>query len=136
VSLALGAFYGVETNLRYAQVRDVSSAVRRIAGYALEPWRALVGENLFVRETGAVAAQFHLPEAIEPYASSLLDTPRRIVLGKKSGIASIRLKCAELGLGVDEARYPALLAAVKAQATRTRALVPDEDFRTLALRVV
>jgi isopropylmalate/homocitrate/citramalate synthase len=58
----------------------------------------VVGENLFVRETGAVAAQFHIPEAIEPYSSTLLATRRGIVLGKKSGVASIKLKCEELGL--------------------------------------
>ncbi|MBL8140721.1 MAG: homoaconitate hydratase [Acidobacteria bacterium] len=135
VALTLDALYGVETGLDLRQLRGVSSAVRAMAGYSLEPWRALVGDNLFVRETGAVAAQFHVPEAIEPYASSLLDTPRRIVLGKKSGVASIRLKCEELGLDVPEASHATLLAAVKEQATRTRRLVPDEDFRAMVARV-
>ena len=30
------------------------------------------GDNLFTRESGAVAAQFHDPPAIEPYASELV----------------------------------------------------------------
>src|SRR5439155_13778910 len=54
VALALEALYGVETNLRLDRAREVSELVRSISGYELEPWRPLVGENLFVRESGAV----------------------------------------------------------------------------------
>ena len=39
------------------------------------------------------AAQFHIPEAIEPYSADLVSTTRGIVMGKKSGLASVRLKC-------------------------------------------
>lgn len=95
----------------------------------------LVGQNLFVRETGAVAAQFHIPEAIEPYSADLVGTTRGIVIGKKSGIASIRVKCRELGLEIAEDRYPALLAATKDLAVHQRSLVSDEDFRKLAGRM-
>src|SRR3970282_1814587 len=87
--------------------------VQERSGYALEPWKPLTGENLFTRESGAVAAQFHDPPAIEPYSSELVGAPRGIVLGKKSGIDSIRIKVAELGLDVPEDRFAALLAAVK-----------------------
>ncbi len=51
-----------------------------------------------MRESGAVASQFHIPEAIEPYSSELVKARRGIVLGKKSGLDSIDLKCKELGL--------------------------------------
>ncbi len=131
IALALELLYEVETGFQFQRVRDASKRLREIAGYQLEPWKSLVGENLFVRETGAVAAQFHIPEAIEPYASSLLDTPRSIVLGKKSGLASIKVKCEQLGLSVAEERFPALLAEVKKLAIRKRQLVSDDEFRAL-----
>ncbi len=41
-------------------------------GTPLPPWKAVTGEALFTRESGAVAAQFHDPPAIEPYASELV----------------------------------------------------------------
>jgi isopropylmalate/homocitrate/citramalate synthase len=97
----------------------------------LEPWKSVVGDTLFVRETGAVAAQFHIPEAIEPYSSSLLNTPRGIVLGKKSGVASIKLKCEQLGLNLAEDSYPGLLAEIKKLAISKRRLVTDEEFGNL-----
>src|SRR6185312_6353233 len=109
--------------------------VRELSGYALEPWKPVTGETLFRRESGAVAAQFHDPEAIEPYSSELVAAERGIVLGKKSGLDSIRIKVAELGLDVPEERYPALLAAVKRAGTKKQGLVTDSEFRRLASRV-
>jgi isopropylmalate/homocitrate/citramalate synthase len=135
VALALGAIYGVETKLRLDLARKVSSRLRAIAGYQLEPWKPIVGENLFVRETGAVTAQFHLPEAIEPYSSALVDTPRTVVLGKKSGLASIRIKCDELNLKVPEDKYGELLTVVKKLGASKRGLLTDSEFRALVERM-
>lgn len=135
IALALELLYGARTGLRLDRVRAASERLRAIAGYGLEPWKAVVGRNLFVRETGAVAAQFHIPQAIEPYASSLLDTPRGIVLGKKSGAASITIKCRDLGLSAPEEKIPTLLAEVKKLAIAKRGLLTDDEFREIVQRV-
>jgi isopropylmalate/homocitrate/citramalate synthase len=132
VALALGALYGIRTNLRLERLRDVSARVRELSGYELEPWKPVVGETLFRRESGAVASQFHDPPSIEPYAADLVGADRSLVLGKKSGLDSIRIKCAELGLDVPEAQQPELLARVKQLGSEKRGLVTDEEFRQLA----
>jgi isopropylmalate/homocitrate/citramalate synthase len=131
IALALELLYGAPTGFAFDRVRTASQRLRQIAGYQLEPWKSVVGENLFVRETGAVAAQFHTPEAIEPYSSTLLATRRGIVLGKKSGIASIRLKCEELGLDAPASTHARLLEDVKALAMRNKRLLTDDEFRQL-----
>jgi isopropylmalate/homocitrate/citramalate synthase len=131
VALALRAVYGVETALDLGRARVLADRVRELSGYALEPWKPLVGENLFRRESGAVASQFHDPEAIEPYSSELVAAERGIVLGKKSGIDSIRIKSAELGLEVAEEAQPAVLEAVKKLGIEKRGLVTDDEFRRL-----
>ena len=132
VALAFHALYGVETGLNLERAREVSALVQARAGYALEPWKPLVGENLFTRESGAVASQFHDPPAIEPFAADLVGADRRIVLGKKSGIDNIRLKCEELGIDLPEDAQRELLKRVKALGTERRGLISDEDFRELA----
>jgi isopropylmalate/homocitrate/citramalate synthase len=134
VALALEALYGIPTRLRFEQVRELAQLVQELAGTPLAPWKAVTGDNLFTRESGAVAAQFHDPPAIEPYASELVGAERGIVLGKKSGLDSIRIKLAELGLEVPEERQPALLEAVKRAGTKKRGLVSDAEFRRLARR--
>jgi isopropylmalate/homocitrate/citramalate synthase len=132
VALALRGLYGVETELRLERVRAFSARLRELCGYELEPFKPFVGENLFTRESGAVASQFHEPEAIEPYSSGLIGADRRIVLGKKSGIDSIRIKAEELGLDLDDAARQAVLAKVKALGERKRGLVTDDEFKELA----
>jgi isopropylmalate/homocitrate/citramalate synthase len=132
IALALRGLYGVETNLRLDRVRGFSERLRALSGYELEPYKPLVGENLFTRESGAVASQFHDPPAIEPYASSVVGAERRVVLGKKSGIDSIRIKARELGLELSDDDERRLLAAVKQRGTEKRGLVTDEEFTELA----
>jgi isopropylmalate/homocitrate/citramalate synthase len=132
VALALRGLYGVETKLDLVRVRELGERVRELSGYELEPWKPLVGENLFRRESGAVASQFHDPPAIEPYSSELVGAERSIVLGKKSGIDSIRIKAEELGLDLSDDRQRELLDAVKKLGAEKRGLVTDDEFRELA----
>jgi isopropylmalate/homocitrate/citramalate synthase len=132
VALTLRALYGVDSNLRLDRIRDVAASVQTLSGYELEPWKPVTGETLFRRESGAVASQFHDPPSIEPYSSALVAAERGIVLGKKSGIDSIRIKAEELGMEVPEVERAELLAKVKELGTRKRGLVTDEEFRKLA----
>jgi isopropylmalate/homocitrate/citramalate synthase len=131
-ALALRGLYGVETNLRLDRVRAFAERLQQLSGYELEPYKPLVGDNLFRRESGAVASQFHDPQAIEPYSSDVVAAERGIVLGKKSGIDSIRIKAEELGLDLDEEAQRSLLARVKELGTQKRDIVTDEEFRQLA----
>ncbi len=129
IALALRCLYDVPVAMDLTKVREVSDAVCRAAGYELEAWKPLVGENLFTRESGAVASQFHIPEAIEPYSAALVGADRRIVLGKKSGLDSIDLKARELGMEVPTDARPAILAEVKKRAIAKRGLLTDAEFR-------
>src|SRR5207247_10587939 len=103
---------GVPRRLAVERGREHSARAQGYAGAPLAPWKAVAGDNLFTRESGAVAAQFHGPSAIEPYSSELVGADRRIVLGKKSGLDSIRIKLAELGLELPDQQLPALLEEV------------------------
>jgi isopropylmalate/homocitrate/citramalate synthase len=135
VALALEALYGIPTRLDLSQARVLGELVQGLTETPLAAWKPVTGDNLFTRESGAVAAQFHDPPAIEPYASELVGAERGIVLGKKSGLDSIRIKVDELGLGVPEELYPALLEAVKRAGTKKRGLVTDAEFKRMAARV-
>src|SRR5438309_902856 len=135
IALALRCLYDVPVDLDLSKVREVSEVVRRAAGCTLEAWKPLVGENLFMRESGAVATQFHIPEAIEPYSSEIVQAERRIVLGKKSGLDSIDLKCKELGIAIRPEQRATILAAVKKRSIAKHGLVSDEDFREIVAQL-
>jgi isopropylmalate/homocitrate/citramalate synthase len=129
IALALRCLYNVPVELKLEKVREVSDVVQRAGGYAVDAWKPLVGQNLFMRESGAVASQFHIPEAIEPYSSEIVNAARKIVLGKKSGLDSIDLKGQELGIPIVPEQRGPILAAVKKAAVAKRGLVSDEEFR-------
>ncbi|HSI80479.1 MAG TPA: hypothetical protein VK919_07500 [Solirubrobacterales bacterium] len=136
VAIALDALYGVEVGMRFEHLVSTSQLVRGLSGYELEPYKPVTGENLFIRESGAVASQFHDPPAIEPFSAKVVRARRGIVLGKKSGLDSIRIKAAELGIDLPEEARADVLAAVKAAGARKHGLVSDEEFRDLASAVV
>ena len=131
VALALQCLYDVPVEMKLERIREVSEVVRRAGKYELEGWKPLIGDNLFLRESGAVASQFHIPEAIEPYAAELVGATRGVVLGKKSGLDSVRLKAEELGLEVPESQRPAILAAIKREAIAKGGLISDHEFRAI-----
>ena len=135
VAMALSGLYGVPVEMNLKKIREVSGLVRRAAGHELEPWKPVVGENLFMRESGSVASQFHIPEAIEPFSAELVGATRAIVLGKKSGIDSIAIKAKEQGMQLSTEQQQTVLAAVKKASTEKRGLVTDAEFRTIVSRV-
>jgi isopropylmalate/homocitrate/citramalate synthase len=133
IALALQCLYSVPVDIDLGKVREVSEVVQRAARYSVDAWKPLVGDNLFMRESGAVASQFHIPEAIEPYASEIVGANRKIVLGKKSGLDSIDFKCKELGLTIAAEQRGPVLAEVKRRAIAKRGLVGDEEFREIVV---
>ncbi len=131
VALALQALYNQPVALDLGVAREISKLVQQAGGYTVDGWKPVVGEFLYTRESGAVANQFHIPEAIEPYSADIVRAERRIVLGKKSGLASIKLKLKELELEVADDKHAAILNDVKVQATAAQRLMSDDEFRAV-----
>ncbi len=130
-AIAIEAIYGADTGLRLEHISEVAEIVRSLSDYDLAPWKPVTGQNLFIRESGAVAAQFHDPNAVEPYSSTLVGAQRGLVLGKKSGLASIKIKTEELGLSVPEEFHAAVLAQVKVRGIAKKGLVTDQEFSNI-----
>ena len=136
VALALQCLYDMPVELDLTRAREASQVVQKAGGYNVDGWKPVVGEFLYTRESGAVANQFHIPQAIEPYSAEVVDAERRIVLGKKSGLSNIKIKGDELGLDIPEDKRAGVLAQVKDLGTKNARLVTDEEFKDIVARVV
>ena len=136
VALALQCLYDMPVELDLSRAREASKVVQKAGGYNVDGWKPVVGEFLYTRESGAVANQFHIPQAIEPYSAEIVDAERRIVLGKKSGLSNIKIKGEELGLDIPEDKRASVLAEVKDLGTKNARLVTDEEFKNIVARVV
>ena len=135
VALALQCLYKVPVELDLSKAREVSRLVQSSGNYTVDGWKPVVGEFLYTRESGAVANQFHIPEAIEPYSANIVSATRKIVLGKKSGLSNVKLKLEELGLDAPADKYGDILSEVKSQATAAKRLITDAEFRDVVARI-
>ena len=136
VALALQFLYHMPVELDLSKAREVSDMVQRYGKYTVDTWKPVVGKFIFTRESGGVAAQFHMPSAIEPYSADILATDRHVALGKKSGLANIKIKLNELGLDAPAEKHGAILEKVKSLGTAEKRLVTDQEFRAMVAQCV
>jgi isopropylmalate/homocitrate/citramalate synthase len=131
-ALALKVLHGVDSGVDLSQFMDVSRLVEARSGIALQAHKAVVGRGAFAHESGmVVAGLLKDPFSAESYVPELVGQSRRVVLGKKSGVASVEAKLVSLGLTVASDRIPAILADIKAEALRTKR--PIDDDKLIAL---
>lgn len=136
--MALELLYGVDTGVATEYLTETARLVERISGQCVSPTKPVVGERIFMRETGGVVQQLLVsPPAVEPYDPALVGQQRSVALGKKSGKWSILHVLDRLGIELsDDETVQRLLAEVKRLSTSERRLVTEEEFRELVRRVV
>lgn len=132
VVMALEVLYGVHCGIDLTRLTEVSRLVSELSGVRTQLNKAVVGEGAFRHESGmAVAGLLQDPFTAESYEPELVGQTRQILLGKKSGLASITYKLKEMGLPVPEDQLPALLDRVKAVAVSNRRFVTDQEFKQI-----
>jgi isopropylmalate/homocitrate/citramalate synthase len=132
VVLALKVLYGVEVGIDTTRLRAISDEVARRSGVPLQAHKAVVGRGAFVHETGmVVAGVINDPFTAEAYAPELVGQARSIVLGKKSGKASIQFKLAQMGVSADEQVQGAILADVKTRSIELKRALTGDEFKNI-----
>jgi isopropylmalate/homocitrate/citramalate synthase len=139
LALALTMLYGAEHNLDTRQFYPLSRLVRERAGHLIPSNRPIVGDRLFEVESGIIAGWYE--RCIEEHPTELFpfhwdevgQPPGRVVFGKGSGLPSLQVALAALGIEAgDDQQMRDLLAAVKARGLRTKSLLPLEEVARLA----
>jgi len=73
-----------------------------------------------------VAAVFHDPGHYESIPAALVGRSRSVTVGRFAGLVTLRYKCRELGLAVDE---PALQRVLRRIKESERGEIPDAELR-------
>jgi len=122
----------------FSQIGALSDLVQEISGLPLPLNKPIIGERNYTRESGiGVDMVVNYPLAMFGTDPRLTNREGKIVLGKKSGKASIEYNLEKMGLrGVGEEKVAELLKQVKAKGTEKRGLLTDEEFKQLADRVL
>lgn len=136
--VALHVLYGYDRQYRLDKLPELGALVSRITGVPIAANKPILGAKNFTRESG-IGVDLVVKEPLAMFGTHPALTGRRgeVVLGKKSGKASITYTLEKLGLPVpDDAAIGEMLERVKAKGIAKRGLVTDEEFREIAAAVL
>lgn len=131
--MGLHILLGMETKYRFDKILPLCRAVEEISGVPIARNKPVTGERNFTRESGiGIDLVLKKPLAMFAVAPELTGRRGEIVLGKKSGRASVEYKLCEMGItGLKDSEVVEILSRVKAAGTEKRGLLTDEEFRVI-----
>jgi isopropylmalate/homocitrate/citramalate synthase len=141
-AMALLTLYGIDTGLKYDKLYGLARLVEQLSGHRVASNRPVVGEQLFQIESGIIASWWQNcgkdnPTELFPFHWDVVgQPPAKVVLGKGSGIDSI--KAALKGIGVDATEDEAMqvVAGVKEFSLEHKRLLTDTEFRVVVTKVL
>jgi isopropylmalate/homocitrate/citramalate synthase len=127
-AMALLTLYGIDTGLKYDKLYGLARLVEQLSGHKVASNRPVVGEQLFQIESGIIASWWQNcgkdnPTELFPFHWDVVGQPAaKVVLGKGSGIDSIKAALKDIG--------------VQAHSLQTKALLTDAEFRSVVAKVL
>ena len=133
----LHVLYGYETHYKLEKLPELGELVRRLSGLPIAVNKPILGSRNFTRESG-IGVDLVVKEPLAMFGTHPALTGRSgdIVLGKKSGKASITYTLEQMGLTADDDAVAEMLKMVKDKSIAKRGLVTNEEFREIADKVL
>jgi len=135
--LGLDLLYGYETGYRLDKLPELGDMLAELSNIAIARNKPVLGSGNFIRESG-IGIQYVMEDPLVMFGTHPQLTGRtgEVVLGKKSGKASIVYKLGELGLGeADDDQVTAMLTEVKQQGIQKRDILSDNEFKAIVAKV-
>jgi methanogen homocitrate synthase len=132
--VCLHVLYGYETNYKLDKIPELGELVRRVSGLPIAVNKPILGSRNFTRESGiGVDLVVKKPLAMFGTHPALTGRSGDVVLGKKSGKASITYTLEQLGItGADDEAVGEMLRIVKDRSIAKRGLISQDEFREIA----
>lgn len=129
MSLRLFKHYKVNQNL--CALAKMKKLMEEITGMPIPDKMPIVGERIFWVESGIhVDGIMKNPANYELYPPELVGQKRTIVIGKHSGLNSIRIKMKELGFHeATEEQHRKILQTAKCESIHKSRSLTDEEFK-------
>jgi isopropylmalate/homocitrate/citramalate synthase len=135
--VALHVLYGYDTQYKLDRIPELGDLVRRLSGLPIAVNKPILGARNFTRESGiGVDLVVKKPLAMFGTHPSLTGRSGDVVLGKKSGKASITYTLEQMGLTADDEAVAEMLKQVKDKSIAKRGLVTAEEFSEIADKVL
>ena len=131
--VALHVLYGYDTQYNLAKLPELGELVSRISGFDTAANKPILGDRNFTRESG-IGVDLVVKEPLAMFGTHPALTGRRgeVVLGKKSGKASITYNLEQMGItGADDEAVGEMLKQVKDKGIEKRGLLTQDEFREI-----
>jgi isopropylmalate/homocitrate/citramalate synthase len=141
-AMALLTLYGIDTGLKYDKFYGLAKLVQQLSGHAVATNRPIVGDALFQIESGIIASWFencgveNATELFPFYWDMVGQSPARVVMGKGSGIDSVKAGLRNLGIHFTEEEAMRVVMAVKDFSLRNKRLLTDAEFRNIVSAII
>ncbi|GKX36230.1 MAG: 3-hydroxy-3-methylglutaryl-CoA lyase [Rhizobiaceae bacterium MnEN-MB40S] len=136
--ISLDLLYGYETGYRFEMLPELAELVSRVANVPIHRNKPVLGSGNFTRESG-IGIQYVMNDPLVMFGTHPGFTGREgeVVLGKKSGKASITYKLKELGMGdATDEQNAEILDEVKQAGIRKKDILTNDEFRKIANAVL
>ena len=128
--LGLDLLYGYDTGYKLDKLPELAELVSGISNIPIARNKPVLGHGNFIRESG-IGIQYVMHDPLVMFGTHPALTGRsgEVVLGKKSGKASILYKLEELAIdGVSEDQVGDILGAVKQKGIAKKDILTDTEF--------
>ena len=135
--MGLHLLYGYDTNYRLDKIPELAEMIAAKSNISIARNKPVLGHGNFIRESG-IGINYVMNDPLVMFAThpSLTGKIGEVVLGKKSGKASIIYKMGELGLGeLDDEKIAKILDEVKATGIAKRDVLSNEEFVNIVTTV-
>jgi methanogen homocitrate synthase len=136
--VALHVLYGYDTRYQLDKLPELGDLVRRLSNLPIAVNKPILGSRNFTRESGiGVDLVVKQPLAMFGTHPALTGRSGDVVLGKKSGKASITYTLEQMGItGTSDEAVNEMLQLVKERSIAKRGLITPDEFRDIADRVL
>jgi len=134
--VGLHVLLGFETHYRFDRIGPLCKLVRDLSGVQIANNKPVIGEENYTRESG-IGVDLVIKNPLVMFATTpqLFGREGKVVLGKKSGKASITYTLEKLGIkNVSDEEVIDILKEVKTRGTEKRALLSMDEFKEIVDR--
>ena len=138
VYMAMRVINRFKQNQNIVILRKISKWFEEVTETKISNKKAIIGRKIFHVESGIhVDGILKNPQNYEPYKSELVGKKTKIVIGKHSGTSSVKIKCNELNIVLeDKVKINKILQKIKLKSMEKRGGVTDEEFKIIVKEVM
>jgi len=140
--MALKTLYNKDIGIKTEKLKGLADLVREISGVSIASNRPIVGDDLFKVESGIIAnwllnCGYEHQTELFPFRPGMVgQNEPEIVIGKGSGIDSIKDRLNRFQIKTDDRQAMDILMAIKDWGLIHKKLMTDDEFRVIVEKTI